>query len=246
VVEAQCGLQSTRMLIDCGLGLKELERRLIQADLTLDNLDAIFITHEHVDHVGHTKRVASSLGIPVWMSQGTWLACNGLGWGFSDSQINVAKDTQVIGLGALQVTPFTVPHDAREPLQVRISDGSVSLGVLTDLGHISPHVFEHLRGCNALMLETNHDSELLQSSSYPQFLKDRISGPFGHLSNTAACKLASELNHSSLNKVLAAHLSERNNRPDIVLNCLSQALGCSENDLLVAAPDTGSPWVTVL
>ncbi len=245
VVEAQCGLQTTRMLVDCGLGLKELERRLIQADLCLADLDALFITHEHIDHVGHTKRVASSLGIPVWMSQGTWLACNGLDWGLSESQINVARDTQPIEIGGLQVTPFTVPHDAREPLQVRFSDGSVSLGILTDLGHASAHVVQQLKGCNALMLETNHDSELLKASGYPQFLKDRISGPFGHLSNDAACELASQLNHVSLNTVLAAHLSERNNSPDIVLSCLSRALGCSEDDLIVAAPDTGSPWLNI-
>jgi phosphoribosyl 1,2-cyclic phosphodiesterase len=239
------GSTGNATIVDCGLGLKELERRLIRADLALEDLDAIFVTHEHVDHVGHTKRVASFVGIPVWMSQGTWLACSGLDWGLSDSQINIAQDTQSIALGALQITPFTVPHDAREPLQLRLSDGSMSLGIVTDLGHVSAHVLAQLKGCNALMLETNHDSDMLSASGYPQFLKDRISGPFGHLSNRAACELASAIKHESLNQVLAAHLSERNNSPDIVLECLSRALSCAPSDLMVAAPDTGSPWITV-
>jgi phosphoribosyl 1,2-cyclic phosphodiesterase len=246
VVEARCGIQTTRVLVDCGLGLKELERRLQQADLDLEDLDFIFITHEHADHVGHTKKVASALGIPVWMSQGTWLACAGLDWGLASEQINIAKDTQTISFGALQVTPFTVPHDAREPLQIKLSDGAMNLGILTDLGHVSEHVLAQLHGCNALLMETNHDSDLLSRSQYPQFLKDRIAGPLGHLSNTAACALASSINHSALGAVVAAHLSERNNRPDIVLSCLSKALGRSPSEVLVAAPDKGTPWIHVV
>lgn len=245
VIEAQCGLQTTRILIDCGLGLKELERRLIQAELELADLDALFITHEHADHVGHTRRVAGALGIPVWMSQGTWLACNGLDWGLESSQINIARDTQLINIGAIEITPFTVPHDAREPLQVKLSDGSVSMGLLTDLGHVSSHVLSHLKGCNALLMETNHDTQMLRNSGYPQFLKDRISGPLGHLSNDSACELARELNHTGLGAVVAAHLSERNNSPEIVLECLSKALGRSQDEVWVASPVTGSAWVTV-
>jgi len=245
VIESQCGLQTTRILIDCGLGLKELERRLIQAELELRDLDALFITHEHADHVGHTRRVAGTLGIPVWMSQGTWLACNGLDWGLDSSQINIARDTQLINIGALQITPFTVPHDAREPLQVKLTDGSVSMGLLTDLGHVSSHVLTQLQGCNALLMETNHDTQMLRNSGYPQFLKDRISGPLGHLSNDSACELARKLNHKDLGHVVAAHLSERNNSPEIVLECLSKALGRSQDEVCVASPDTGSAWVTV-
>ena len=245
VIEAQCGLQTTRILIDCGLGLKELERRLIQAELELTDLDALFITHEHADHVGHTRRVAGALGIPVWMSQGTWLACNGLDWGLDSSQINIARDTQIINIGSIEITPFTVPHDAREPLQVKLSDGSVSMGLLTDLGHISSHVLSHLKGCNALLMETNHDTQMLRNSGYPQFLKDRISGPLGHLSNDSACELARKLNHTGLGHVVAAHLSERNNSPEIVLECLSKALGRSQDEVWVASPVTGSAWVTV-
>ena len=232
-------------MIDCGLGLKELERRLIQAELELADLDALFITHEHADHVGHTRRVAGALGIPVWMSQGTWLACNGLDWGLESSQINIARDTQLINIGAIEITPFTVPHDAREPLQVKLSDGSVSMGLLTDLGHVSSHVLSHLKGCNALLMETNHDTQMLRNSGYPQFLKDRISGPLGHLSNDSACELARELNHTGLGAVVAAHLSERNNSPEIVLECLSKALGRSQDEVWVASPVTGSAWVTV-
>lgn len=245
IIEAQCGQQTTRLLVDCGLGLRELERRLIRADLELEDLDALFITHEHADHVGHTKRVAHTLGIPVWMSQGTWLACDGLDWGLAREQINIARDLQTIAVGAIEITPFTVPHDAREPLQVKLSDGNVSMGLLTDLGHVSAHILDQLKGCNALLMETNHDTELLKASTYPQFLKDRISGPLGHLSNEAACELAKRLNHPGLGQVVAAHLSERNNLPEIVSACLSQALGRQNDEIWVASPDLGSQWVVV-
>ena len=151
----------------------------------------------------------------------------------------------MIGFGALQITPFTVPHDAREPLQVKLSDGAVSMGILTDLGHVSAHVVSQLKGCNALLMETNHDTQMLRKSGYPQFLKDRISGPLGHLSNDSACELAQILNHPRLGQVVAAHLSEKNNSPEIVLDCLSRALGRTRDEVWVAAPDTGSSWINV-
>jgi len=245
VVEARCGAQVSRLLIDCGLSVKELSKRLAQADLTLEDLDAVFVTHEHADHIGHTQQLAKRTALPVWMSRGTALASGVLEWGLPSDKLLLVKDGQTLTLGSLQLQPFTVPHDAREPLQLRCSDGASSLGVLTDLGHGSNHVVQALQTCQALLLECNHDSELLAQSAYPPFLKKRIAGPLGHLSNSESAQLASALNHSGLNLLVAAHLSERNNRPDMAQAVLSLALGCGIDDIPVADPLEGTPWYTV-
>ena len=245
VVEARCGSQVSRLLIDCGLSVKELARRLALADLQLEDLDAVFITHEHADHIGHTQQLAKRCSLPVWMSKGTALASGVLDWGLPSDQLVFVKDGQSLGLGSLQLQPFTVPHDAREPLQLRCSDGASSLGVLTDLGHGSDHVVQALQSCQALLLECNHDSDLLAQSAYPTFLKKRIAGPLGHLSNAESAQLASALRHDGLNLLVAAHLSEKNNRPDMAQMVLSAALGCGASDIPVADPLEGTPWYTV-
>ncbi len=245
LVEAHCGHQVSRLLIDCGLSVRELGKRLAQAELGLEDIDAVFITHEHADHVGHAKSFALRTGAAVWMSRGTALACDLVNWGLSPMQFQVARDGQAIAVGALQLHPFTVPHDAREPLQLRCTDGDVHLGVLTDLGHGSSHVVKALQQCNALLLECNHDPELLANSSYPGFLKKRIAGPQGHLSNEESALLTRALVHPQLNLIVAAHLSERNNRPDLAQAELALAAGCTARDIEVADPELGTPWYQV-
>jgi len=245
LVESTSGQEVSRLLIDCGLSLRELNKRLNVADLTIDDVDAVFITHEHADHIGHAKSFAQRTGKPVWMSRGTALACQIHEWGLSIDQFKLASDTHKFAVGCLEVLPFTVPHDAREPLQLRCSDGAHHLGVLTDLGHGSSHVVNALQGCHALLLECNHDADLLAQSSYPAFLKKRIAGPQGHLSNEESAELAKALVHDQLNLIIAAHLSERNNRPSLAQNILAQATGCQPQDILVADPLIGTPWHTV-
>ncbi len=245
LVEARCGQQVSRLLIDCGLSVRELGKRLDAAELSLQDIHAVFITHEHADHVGHARALATRTGIDVWMSRGTALACQLSDWGLAPDQWHIASDSHSFAVGALEVMPFTVPHDAREPLQLRCSDGDRRLGVLTDLGHGSAHVIESLKDCHALLLECNHDPEMLALSSYPAFLKKRIAGPQGHLSNEESAQLAAALVHPGLSLLVAAHLSERNNRPDLAQSTLAQAAGCQADDILVADPLLGTPWFTV-
>ncbi|MFM7698536.1 MAG: MBL fold metallo-hydrolase [Limnohabitans sp.] len=245
LIEATCGLQVSRLLVDCGLSVREVTRRLLIAGLSIEDIDAVFITHEHADHIGHAKSFALRTGKPVWMSRGTALASQFLNWGLSPKQCQAAFDGQIFEIGCLQVTPFTVPHDAREPLQLRCTDGSQHLGIVTDLGHGSPHVVQALQGCNALLLECNHDPELLAKSTYPLFLKNRIAGPQGHLSNVESAELAQALSHPRLNLIVAAHLSERNNRPVLAQNLLAKAIGGATADIPVADPIEGTPWHTV-
>ena len=245
LVEAQSGADTTRLLIDCGIRLRDLEARLIEAGTCAEDLDAIFITHEHGDHIGCARSFVKRYSTPLWMSQGTWLAVSDEAWSAYQHLVNVARDGSAIELGSLQALPFTVPHDAREPLQLRCSDGNRHLGVVTDLGHASSHVVASLQGCHALLLEANHDPDLLQASTYPSFLKQRVAGPWGHLANHAAAELLARVKHDQLSYVLAAHLSERNNSPELARASLSRALACHPMDITVAEPVAGTDWLSV-
>lgn len=241
LVEA-CGLVPFRMLIDCGLGIRKLALRLAEVDLRLEDIHAVFITHEHGDHIGCALTLALRHRIPVWMSQGTYSA---IGAPDFEGLLHTARDGKAIDLGGLQLMPFTVPHDAREPLQLSCTDGSAKLGILTDLGHATPHVMAHLRACDALLLESNHDTELLSQSVYPPFLKRRVGGDYGHLSNAAAADIACAANHNGLKHLVAAHLSAQNNRPDLAQDALAHALGCKRSDIVVAGAASGTPWLQI-
>ncbi|WGT61571.1 MBL fold metallo-hydrolase [Variovorax paradoxus] len=242
LVEATSGGRTSRLLIDCGFGLRQLDLRLARAGLAATDIDAIFVTHEHGDHIGCAHSLSRRNRIPVWMSEGTWLATGGRDF---EGRLNLARDDAEFAVGDIAVQPFTVPHDAREPLQLRCSDGARTLGVLTDLGHATAHVLSRLSGVHALLLEFNHDSELLANSGYPAFLKLRVGGKHGHLSNEAAADIARAVRHEGLRHVVAAHLSEQNNRPDIVRRLMAEALGGHEAEMLTASASEGSPWLDV-
>ncbi|MES2424688.1 MAG: MBL fold metallo-hydrolase [Pseudomonadota bacterium] len=240
LVEATSGGSTTRLLIDCGFGIRQLDRRLALAGITAGDIDAVFITHEHADHTGCVRQLALREKLPVWMSSGTQQAA-----GFDDlgGWLRLARDEEAITVGALQVRPFTVPHDAREPLQLRCTDGKASLGVLTDLGHITSHVLQHLQACTALLLECNHDAEMMAQSAYPEFLKQRIAGRHGHLANLQAAELLAAVQHAALRTVVAAHLSAQNNRPDLARQALAAAAGANQEDILVADAERGTDWL---
>jgi phosphoribosyl 1,2-cyclic phosphodiesterase len=242
LVEAFDGLYRTRLLIDCGLGARQLDACLAQDGLSGADLDAIFITHEHGDHIGSALSVSARFGTPLWMSAGTQAALP-----LADgprAHLRLASDGQAIAIGGLQLHPFTVPHDAREPLQLHCTDGHRRLGVLTDLGHVTAHALSQLAGCHALLLESNHCPDLLAASRYPPFLKRRVGGTHGHLSNAQAASALASLRHSGLSTVVGAHLSERNNRPELVREGFAQALGCGPADVLLSSRH-GLGWLGI-
>ncbi len=234
------GGRPTRLLLDCGFPLRELLRRLGACGVDAGELNAVFVSHEHGDHVGCALALARRYELPLWMSRGTWqaLGCPELG-----DQLHFARDGEPIAFGELQIDPYTVPHDAREPLQVCVGNGAVRLGVITDAGCITAHMLAKLRGCDALLLECNHDPALLAASTYPAALKGRIGGPLGHLSNDAAGELLAALAHVDLQHVVAAHLSERNNRPDLAVAALTQACNGQGPRISVADQAGGLPWL---
>lgn len=235
------GLHPKRLLVDCGLGIRQLSVRLAEAGLAETDIDAIFITHEHSDHIGCARQLALRHRIPVWMSRGT---CEGVGLTDLDGLLHIARDGQAIDLGELELTPFTVPHDAREPLQLTCTDGASKLGVLTDLGHATTHLLDHLANCNALLLECNHDIDMLDRSSYPPFLKRRVGGLYGHLSNSAAAEIARAVGHGGLTRLVAAHLSQQNNRPELAWQAMHEVVGTT-TEIVVADAGSGTPWFGV-
>lgn len=241
LIEASDGLHRTRVLVDCGLGLRQLIARLAVEGIDPADLDGIFITHEHGDHIGCAPMLVARYGVPLWTSAGTaqYAAFAGL-----ESALNLVRDGQLFAIGGIQFHPFTVPHDAREPLQLRCTDGDRVLGLMTDIGHVTGHALAALAGCHALVLESNHDVELLAQSRYPDFLKRRVGGQHGHLSNVQAAAALGALRHDRLNTVVAAHLSERNNRPDLVSRAFAAVLGCGEADVLLAERH-GRGWLDV-
>lgn len=247
LVEAHSGVIGanqpiTRLLVDCGFGPRVLETKLAQLGVQPSQIDAIFVTHEHSDHVGGAAAFSRRYNTPVWMSQGTW---EGARQPALDERLHIAVDGTPIDLGEMQLTPFAVPHDAQEPLQLSCSDGQRQLGILTDLGHATESVLHYLSHCHALLLEFNHDSDLLQKGGYPAFLKKRVGGSLGHLSNVDAAQIATHVNHAGLGHVVAAHLSQQNNRPALVRDALSAALGRLPHEVAIASQATGCDWTPV-
>jgi phosphoribosyl 1,2-cyclic phosphodiesterase len=248
LVEVQSGATRTRVLVDCGFTLRELEARLTRVGLTPTDLDAVFITHEHGDHVGCALSLARKHKVPLYMSRGTWYAIGSpdmSGPRASDmgELLRFARDSTTIAVGDLQLNPYTVPHDAHEPLQLTLTDGVSTLGVLTDAGSSTPYLVHRLQGCAALLLECNHDVQMLATSSYPYSLKTRVGGRWGHLSNDTSAEILAQCLHDGLRHLVAAHLSEQNNRPDLAAAALARGSGGSAGDIVVARPADGFDWL---
>lgn len=229
----------TRLLLDCGFGPRQLAQRLARLGLTPEDLDGILVTHEHSDHVGGVAAVAGRYRLAVYMTHGTFCASGYAG------AVELFDSHTPFAVGDLEVFPFPVPHDAREPAQFVLSDGDRRCGVLTDAGHVTAHMREMLAGCDALVLECNHDAEMLARGSYPYPLKQRIAGRFGHLDNEAAAGLLAQLVHDRLRHVVGAHLSQENNRPELARVALAQALGCDAEAIPVADQDNGFGWLSL-
>jgi phosphoribosyl 1,2-cyclic phosphodiesterase len=232
----------TRVMLDCGLSPRETERRLARFGLVPGDIAAIFVTHEHDDHLGSAFAFAARHSLEVRLTHGTLRAAKACGKFDAAVAVRLIESRDPIAIGGLQVLPYTVPHDALEPVQFMFSDGALRLGVLTDIGTPTAHVVQVLSGCAALVLECNHELDLLWSGDYPRWLKQRIAGSLGHLDNGAAAELLGAIDRSRLQHVIAAHLSQQNNRPELARRALAEILGCREEEISVASQEEGFSW----
>ena len=242
LISASSGTTDTVAMLDCGFGIRETEQRMSRLGVQPSDLDAIVVTHEHKDHVGGAFKFARRHCVPVWLSHGTYQA---VADDTKNVELNFCQDGNPFSVQDLLFTPFTVPHDAREPLQFHITDGGLKLGVLTDVGQATPHLAHELTLCDALMIECNHDLDMLARSRYHYSLKERIRGALGHLSNADASSLLSGLDQSRLRKVVGAHLSQESNKPELALKALRAALGSERIEVTIACQEEGFGWIDV-
>ncbi|MCS6786065.1 MAG: MBL fold metallo-hydrolase [Thiobacillaceae bacterium] len=233
----------TRVLIDCGFGPREMARRLARRGVAADTVQAVVLTHEHGDHAQGALRFAARYDTQLWMTAG----CSDM---LALDETHRARLHRVLAqrpfaIGALHFTPYALPHDAREPVHYVVSDGRVRLGMLSDAGHVDANMLARLSGCDALVLECNHDRQMLQQGRYPGWLKARILGPQGHLDNAAAAELLRRIDTRRLRHVVAAHLSAENNTPQRARAALASALDCRPDEIAVADQDAGLDWCSL-
>jgi phosphoribosyl 1,2-cyclic phosphodiesterase len=239
VVEARDAGSATCVLIDCGLNLRDTERRLARLGLEPSAIRGILVTHEHGDHAGRVFDFAAAHGVTVHLTYGSLIALEAEGKVIAGVKLSIITSREPFAVGDVEARPFTVPHDAREPVQFVLSDGAARLGVLTDIGVGTPHVVEMLSGLDALVLECNYDRDMLWNGGYPRWLKERIAGPFGHLDNEDSARLLAALDRSRLKHLIGAHLSQQNNKPELARRALARALACDESWVSLATQDDG-------
>ncbi|MCR4298855.1 MAG: MBL fold metallo-hydrolase [Gallionella sp.] len=230
----------TLVLMDCGFGLQDTLSRLARLNVSAEQLSGIVVTHEHGDHINGVARLARKFNLPVWLTHGT---LHGQHQALADIVFLREIDPhQSFAIGDIEITPYPVPHDAAEPVQFVFNDGVRRLGVLTDAGCGTAHMEQTLSGCHALVLECNHDAEMLMNGDYPYSLKQRVGGRFGHLNNQDAAGILSRLDTSRLQHLVAAHLSRKNNTAELAVQALSCILNCETSWVEVATQKAGFSW----
>ncbi len=233
----------TRILLDAGLSFRELSTRMAQVDADFSSLDAVFVTHEHSDHWKGLGPLARKTGATVYSTEGT---LNGIQervgklpkW----KQLKAGRP-QIVG--DLLIEPYATPHDARESVAFAVHCGGKKIGHATDLGTINSTVVDHLSGSDALLIEANHDVDMLMAGPYTWPLKQRIKSPVGHLSNEVCGELLAKVAHSRLKAAVLMHLSETNNCVDIAEITARQALGSCPAEMVIARQDQATPFISV-
>ncbi|MCV6605385.1 MAG: MBL fold metallo-hydrolase [Porticoccaceae bacterium] len=229
----------TCVLLDCGFSMRETVRRLAQLQRAPEQLSAILVTHEHSDHIKGVMPLARKYQLPVYLTAGTARAaadrCRGV-------DIRIVRDAEPVNIGALQVQPVAVPHDAREPVQYLFQWRELRLGVLTDLGSITSYVAQCYRHCDGLLLESNHDLQMLASGPYPASLKQRVSGSWGHLNNQQSADLLNQVDRSRLQHLVLGHISLQNNCLERVRETITPQLD-GIGQVHYACQDAGFEWL---
>lgn len=232
--------EETTLLIDCGFPAREMLSRLDLLDVGVSDIDAILVTHEHSDHVGGVVAVSKAAGAPIFATHGTLTSGKLDG---ARSMVEIESDSE-FAIGDIEVSAVTVPHDAKEPVQFVFKQLAQRVGVLTDLGMVSPHVLRAYEGCDLLLLEFNHDLAMLRRGPYPAALKHRVSGDFGHLNNDQALGMLEAMGDCLPDTVIAGHISQQNNSVDVVASLLSPLIQRTKMNVIYATQSQGFNWVS--
>jgi phosphoribosyl 1,2-cyclic phosphodiesterase len=233
---------STRLLLDCGFSVNEVVKRLQRLDLAPEQVTGILVTHEHDDHAKGAFKFAAKHHIPVWLSHGSLKMCARYLPDNAKVTLNIIDSHTKFQVENIEISPYPVPHDAREPTQFTFTDGQHKLGVLTDAGSTTQHIEQVLSACDALVLECNHDLHMLEHGPYARSLKQRVGGRLGHLDNNSAAALLAKLDNSKLKHIIAAHLSAKNNTPMLAKQALSDVLNCKLDWVGIADQMAGFEW----
>ena len=223
------GNSNEAVLIDVGISCKEVEKRMIRLNLSLDKVKALFISHEHGDHIKGLQVLSKKYQLPIYITTRTLNNSHLL---LEDHLIENFKDYDRISIGDLTIVPFPKRHDAHDPFSFVVEGHGVKVGVLTDIGSVCNHVIENFKQCDAAFLEANYDEMMLENGHYPYYLKDRIRGNHGHLSNKQALDLFVNHKHEHMSHVILSHLSKDNNCPMLVKDLFTKH---SKNTKVVVA-----------
>jgi len=213
--------EKTRILVDAGLAKRDILARLAAIDEDAEKLDAILVTHEHSDHVSGLVTLARQLNVPIFITR---LTAPAIPWGEYTPKLDCFQAGTTFTVGDIDVDSFTIPHDAIDPVGFCFRSQGVKVGLVTDLGYVTDSIKFHLRGSHLLVLESNHDLEMLKVVPYPWSVKQRVMGRKGHLSNEVVCDFIRADLDSSIDTLVLGHLSEHNNHPEIVRNLATRAL----------------------
>jgi len=233
------------IVIDCGFNISEFQKRLKELNIDPFSVTAMLLTHEHDDHSKSIFSVASKYNLPIFLTHGTYKMCK--------KKINKNKVNKFIfinfledfKIGKIKITPIPVPHDAREPVQFKFEYSNKKIAIISDLGFGNQMLIDQIKNVDALILESNHDDNLLAKSKYPKSLKDRISGKYGHLSNTESAKILDLINTKNLLWLGASHLSKENNTSDLVKNSWRKVLKNNSIGINIIEQDNVTNWVSI-
>lgn len=217
--------ENTKILIDAGVSCSKISKALEELDTNLDEIDAILITHEHSDHTKGLVTISKKYHVPIYTSEKTWKSMDSL---------NIAETCKLFftpneefEIGDFKIFPFSIPHDAADPCGFSILTEDKKITLATDIGHLTKEIISQMEHSDILLIESNYDTETLKCGSYPYFLKERILGENGHLSNEIASKAISYLCKNGVNNIILGHLSKENNFPELayqtVVNELNSA-----------------------
>jgi len=232
--------QNTCLMVDCGFSIKDSIRRLERLEKKPEQLNAILVTHEHSDHWKGVLPLAARYSIDVFVTAGC-LRATGVNLG-DYTGLNLIDSHRPFDIGSISIKPIPVPHDAKEPVQYILSDTVNRLGILTDVGTITPYIEQQYSGCDGLLIEANHDLQLLHAGSYPRFLKDRVSSRWGHLNNNQTAALISVIDQSCIKQLVIGHISQSNNNKKIVKEAIDRVYQGSA-EVIYADQDEGFDWL---